>query len=307
MAHPARPDPGCLDPGRPESGRPESGRLDRARRFYAALVAGAGGARDPRIEAAFAAVPREDFAGPGPWSIMAGGGYVTTPDDDPAWLQADVLVALDAARGINNGEPSLHARCLDALDLQPGESVLHVGAGGGYYTAILAWLVGGTGRVDAYEIDPTLAARAARNLAGLAQVRVHAADGTAGALPEADAVYVNASATHPAPSWLDALRPGGRLLFPLTPTEMPGGMLLVTRRPHGFDAGFISRAGFIPCQGMQDGDDSAGLARAFAAGKFQQVRSLRVGTAPDRTSWFAGKGWWLSTAPLAGTDGQGAA
>ena len=50
---------------------------------------------------------------------------------DPAYLYQDWLIALDAARGINIGEPGLHARCLDALALREGEEVLHVGAGAG--------------------------------------------------------------------------------------------------------------------------------------------------------------------------------
>ena len=125
------------------------------RAFYAKLVSTRAGARDARIEAAFAAVPREAFVGPGPWSlsVFPPGGpapvYVETPDDDPAFLYADVLVALDRARGVNNGEPSLHARCLDGLALRPGETVLHVGAGTGYYSALLAHLVAPGGTVHA--------------------------------------------------------------------------------------------------------------------------------------------------------------
>ena len=73
---------------------------------------------------------------------VPGAGYLSTPDDDPAFLYQDTLVALDADRGINIGEPTLHARCLDALALREGETVLHVGAGAGYYTALLAHLSG---------------------------------------------------------------------------------------------------------------------------------------------------------------------
>ena len=50
---------------------------------------------DPRIEAAFAAVPREDFAGPPPWRIGSGGLFGRTASDDPARLYDDVLVAID--------------------------------------------------------------------------------------------------------------------------------------------------------------------------------------------------------------------
>src|SRR6185312_2768355 len=102
-------------------------------------------------------------AGPGPWSLFAPdrwdplterSGYVQTPNDDPAFLYQDVLIALDRRRGINIGEPSLHARCLDALSPKAGETVVQVGAGSGYYTALLAHLVGPNGQVVAFEIDP---------------------------------------------------------------------------------------------------------------------------------------------------------
>jgi len=108
----------------------------------------------------------------GPWSVVAhrywsppwsrGQGYVST--HDPAFLYHDTLIALDTARGINIGQPSFHAHCLDQLAPQEGDAVLQVGAGSGYYTALLAHLVGPGGRVHAYEIDLALAERAARSL-----------------------------------------------------------------------------------------------------------------------------------------------
>jgi protein-L-isoaspartate(D-aspartate) O-methyltransferase len=107
--------------------------------------------------------------------------------------------------------------------------VIQVGAGSGYYTAILAQLVGATGRVTAYEIEPALAARAVETLRGTPQVQVVATTGAADALPEADAIYVCAGLAQPHPTWLDALRPGGRLIFPLQPEGGYGGMLMVTK------------------------------------------------------------------------------
>ena len=65
-------------------------------------------------------------------------------EDDPARLYDDVLVAIDLARGINNGQPSLHALAMEALAPAGGETVIHIGAGAGYYSAILAELVGPT-------------------------------------------------------------------------------------------------------------------------------------------------------------------
>ena len=75
-------------------------------------------------------------------------------------------------RGVNNGSPSLHAGWLHALSLRDGERVAHVGAGTGYYTAILAELVGRKGRVLAIEFDPALTEAARANLADRPNVTV---------------------------------------------------------------------------------------------------------------------------------------
>jgi protein-L-isoaspartate(D-aspartate) O-methyltransferase len=279
-------------------------RSARLRAFFARYVTRRAGVRDPRIERAFAAVPREPFAGPPPWSILplgpwsGGPGYLRTPDDDPAFLYQDVLIALDPERGINIGEPSLHARCLDALELQEGEAVLHVGAGSGYYSAIIAHLVGPGGRVHAFEIDPGLAARAQRNLATLPWVTVEARSGIASDLPAVNAVYVSAGITQPDRSWLDALRPEGRLLFPLQSEQGAGGMLLAQKaRPDStaWPARFVSRSSFILCRGLQDPGQGRRVAAAFARGDWHEVRALRLDSEPDASCWLRGKGWWLST------------
>jgi protein-L-isoaspartate(D-aspartate) O-methyltransferase len=279
-------------------------RSEKLRSFFARYVAARGGARDDRIEQAFAAVPREPFVGPGPWSIsLPGRGYVRTPDDDPAYIYQDTLVAIDTGRGINIGEPTLHARCLDALALRAGDVVLHVGAGVGYYTALLAHLVGDTGRVHAFEIEADLAARAKENLAHLPWVDVQARSGIADHLPKADAVYVNAGITQPSWAWLDALRTEGRLIFPLQPVGGFGAMLMITRPRHGlvWPARFVSRAGFIACAGPQDDEMGRRLAAVFAAGGSDRVQSFRVDDAPDASCWCRGDGWWLSTAPAIST------
>jgi protein-L-isoaspartate(D-aspartate) O-methyltransferase len=269
-------------------------RLTRER--YARTVLAAADVTDPALEAAFAATEREAFLGPPPWMVGTGlDDFAAT--SDPAALYADVLVALDPAQGINNGQPSLHALALHALAAQPGELVVHVGAGSGYYSAILARLVGAGGHVTAIEIDPALAAQAAVCLGGLAWVTVEARSGTDKALPEADIIYVSAAASAPAPVWIAALRQGGRLLFPLAPARGRGGMLLVRREGGRWPARFLPwRVGFIGCAGAQDDETNERLREAFARGEMAAVRSLRLDGEPDGTAWVAGDGWWLSTA-----------
>jgi protein-L-isoaspartate(D-aspartate) O-methyltransferase len=192
------------------------------RRAFAKQVMAASGVRDPRVEAAFAVVAREDFLGPGPWQIVRwGGGYRATPDPDPVYLYTDDVIGILPERNLNNGQPSLHAALIAAAAPQPGEHVVHVGAGVGYYTAILAELVGATGRVTAIEFDGELAVRATANFAQTPHVRVVHGDGTRIVFEPVDVIYVNAGATRPADAWLDRLKEGGRLILPLTADAFP--------------------------------------------------------------------------------------
>ena len=151
--------------------------------------------------------------------------------------------------------------------------------------------------VDAFEIEPKLAQRASANVADLSNVTIHSRSASEGLLPECDVVYVSAGATGPLDSWLDALRPGGRLLLPVTPGQGAGGMLLITRSAaESFDARFICRALFIPCAGARDEETAQRLTEAFKREDFKDVKSLRRHTAPDESCWCAGPGWWLSRA-----------
>jgi protein-L-isoaspartate(D-aspartate) O-methyltransferase len=275
-------------------------RIEAHRSFFANLVTANAGVPlgDSRLAAAFGSTPRERFVGPGPWRVFTSVGYINTPSDDPAFLYQDIVIALIEEGQINNGQPALHAYCLAALKVKEGEAVVHIGAGTGYYTAVLARLVGPAGSVFAYEIEEKLAARAKENLAEFPNVTVQLRSGAVGPLPSCNIIYVNAGATAPLDVWLDALRPGGRLLFPLTPAEGPGGMLLVTRGANDtFDARILLPVMFIPCVGARDEETAKKLSEAFKKGTMREVRSLRRRTPPDKTCWCSGQGWWLSTAP----------
>jgi protein-L-isoaspartate(D-aspartate) O-methyltransferase len=271
---------------------------EELRRAYAADIARRAGVRDPRIEQAFAAVPREDFSGPPPWFISSG-RFGSAGGRDLARLYGDVLVAIDAKRGINNGQPSLHALSLDALAPKQGETVIQIGAGAGYYTAIIAHLVGPAGKVFAYEIEADIAERARLNLEHFPQVKVRARSGVEENLPKADCIYVSAAASHPVQVWLDALKPGGRLLFPLQAERSTGAVLLITRPEHGdvWPARFLSPVVFIACEGAQDAAIGQRLDEALRRGGYGKVRSLRFGEKPGRSDWLRGDGWALSTEP----------
>ena len=135
-----------------------------ARRFLAEEIRITANIRSPRLVDALASIPRERFLPPGPWLIRGVGdvaGPPRSPDDaDPRHVYHDVAIALDAERNLYNGQPSLIARWLDELALTPGEHVLHIGCGAGYFTSLIAHVVGETGRVDAVDVDAELADRA---------------------------------------------------------------------------------------------------------------------------------------------------
>ena len=273
--------------------------LEASRRWFAEELRHVAHLRSRAVVDAFATVPRERFVGPGPWRIrspMRMAQYWTTDDADPRHVYHDVLIALDETRGLNNGQPSLWAALFDSLDISPGERVLHLGCGTGYYSAILAELVGPQGRVMAVEIDGKLAEQARVALQPWPQAVAITADGTAYDPGEVDLIVASAGATHPAPLWLDSLRTGGRLLFPLTTDDQGGAMLLLTRQgPDTFAARFIQPVGFIAFAGARDPEESRRLKAAFGGGDTHSVKSLRRDAhAEGETCWLHAAGWCLS-------------
>jgi len=277
--------------------------LAQARRWFAEDLRVIGHLLDERVIDAFATVPRERFAGPGPWRILHfADGYWTTPDADPRRLYHNVLIALDEERRLNIGEPLLWARHFDRIGVKDGDRVLQIGTGSGYYTAILSELVGSAGRVDAIEIDAPLAEAAARNLAPWPAAVVTHGDASKPLDGEWDLIVAFAGATAPHAWWLDGLADGGRLLLPLTAGNFAprgGFMLRVERHGDHFDATSAGFVGFYPCAGARSADDEAALSAALEDSAGQKaVRSLRRDAhEKDETCWLHRDGWCLSRRP----------
>ncbi len=259
--------------------------LEDYRRFYADEIGAVAGIRSQALVHAFATVPREDFLGPGPWKLgrldfgmNLAPRYVATEDADPRRIYHNVLVSIDEARHLNNGAPSALASWLDALDIQEGERVVHIGAGLGYYSAIIAEVVGKRGSVVAVEVDGPLAARAHANLARWNQVEVVRADGGQYDCGPVDAIFMNAGITNPAPLWLDRLKPGGRLVYPLTFDAEAGGkgcMLAVQRTGESYAARCIGFVMIYSSTSLRDPELNGLLMKQIGSGKILTVQSLR--------------------------------
>lgn len=273
----------------------DKARREEIRRFHARMMAAASNSSDPRFERIFALVPREVFMGPGPWHMMVNRRYLETPDADPVHLYQNVLVALDVAKGINNGEPFLHAAWIGAASPRAGDTISHIGAGTGYYTALLAMLALPGGSVRAFEIDADLARRARENLVPFEGVSVVAGDATALPLPASDLIYVNAGVLAPPLAWLEALRPGGRMILPWQPTGTIGLALLVTRAKAGFAVRPLMPAWFIPCIGASD---PGRCTRAPDIAEAWSVRSAwpTAERPPDETAVAIYRDVWFSRA-----------
>lgn len=259
--------------------------------------------RQRAVIEAFAAVPRERFLGAGPWRVMHRPDQpFMTEDADPRWLYHDILVTIDAERNLNNGQPSLWAHVFDHLDLRAGERVMQIGTGTGYYSAVLAELVGPTGRITAVEHDAGLAARARDHLAPWPQVAVVAGDGRAHDPGEVDAIVVCAGSTHPAPLWLDRLADGGRLVMPLTGDSWWGFFLRAVRHGDRFAAGSIGPVGIFHCAGGRDPAAAERLKAALEALGREPVpihtlhRGAPAAADADKV-WYSGPGFWLEHAP----------
>jgi protein-L-isoaspartate(D-aspartate) O-methyltransferase len=263
--------------------------IEDCRRFYAEELRWVANLSSHGLVEAYARVPREGFLGAPPWQIgsaeqrsLSVSGMVKmayTPTENPRDLYHNVLVGLDPAKDINNGQPSALARWIDALDLHPGDRAYHLGCGVGYYTAIIAEVVGPTGSVVAIDADAGLAARAKENLASYPNVTVHAANGADFDPGGCDGVLVNAGVTHPRSLWLDRLHDRGRLVLPITmaatPTIGQGVMLKITRSGSSYSVQNVTMLAIFSGVGMRDPLLEPLMQKALTSGGLLRLKSVR--------------------------------
>ena len=169
--------------------------------------------RDPRVLDAMLQAPRHEFV----------------PEQFREQAYADHPLPIGEEQTIS--QPFIIAISLQALDLHGTETILEIGTGSGYQTALLASLAE---RVFSVERKPALAQRAEVTLTnlGFKNVQVSIRDGSQG-WPEHspyDGILVSAAAPAVPQSLIEQLRDGGKMVIPIGP-------------PHAQELQLIRKAG----------------------------------------------------------------
>jgi protein-L-isoaspartate(D-aspartate) O-methyltransferase len=160
------------------------------------------GIRDERVLAAMFRVPRHEF--------------VSAEYRDQVYEDHPIPIG----EGQTLSQPYIVAVMLEALALDPSDTVLEIGTGSGYQTALLAELAK---QVYSVERHASLAHDARATLArlGYSNVEVALGDGSHGLAERApfDAIVVSAAAPQIPPPLFEQMREGGRMVIPVGPAH----------------------------------------------------------------------------------------
>jgi protein-L-isoaspartate(D-aspartate) O-methyltransferase len=180
---------------------------EQLRETMIGLVKEAGYQLTPPVEDALRAVERHLFV----------------PDAELADAYANDIVV--TKRGTNDeilscaSQPSIVALQAVQVDVHPGHRVLEIGAGTGYFAALLAHQAGPHGWVVTIDVDDDIVNAARRQLAaaGVTNTEVVLGDGACGYPTGAlyDRVVATVGAYGIPTDWLEQLSPTGRLVVPL--------------------------------------------------------------------------------------------
>jgi len=188
------------------------------------------GVRDAKTLAAMRSVPRHLFVPP----ELTRSAY----DDRP----------LPIGHGQTISQPYIVAFMTEALGLKGGETVLEVGAGSGYQSAVLSRIAA---KVFGIEIVEPLATEAKQRMArlGYKNVEIRAGDGYAGWPEHApfDAILVAAAAPRVPEPLKRQLKDGGRLILPVG--DQVQELRIVTRRGATFEERNVLAVRFVPMTG----------------------------------------------------------
>jgi protein-L-isoaspartate(D-aspartate) O-methyltransferase len=189
------------------------------------------GLRDERVLEAMNHVPRHEFVD----ERYRGQAY----EDHPLPIGKEQTIS----------QPYIVGLTLESLCLQPSDTVLEVGTGSGYQTAILSELVRHVYSIERHEL---LAREAAATLArlGYKNATVVVGDGSTGLAERQpfDAIVVAAAAPQIPEPLLQQLREGGRMVIPVGfPRNQE--LQLVRKQHSGAVVTSLSGCAFVPLIG----------------------------------------------------------
>lgn len=190
--------------------------------------------KDPNVLKAMQVVPRHAFVP----TAQQRNAY----DDNP----------LPIGEGQTISQPYIVAFMTEALKLDPNALVLEIGTGSGYQAAVCAEIAR---RVYTIEIVETLAETARVRLKdlGYSNVFVRAGDGFYGWPEEGpfDAIIGTAAADRVPPPLLEQLKPGGRMILPVSNEIGFQYLILVTKDVEGqLDRREVMPVRFVPMTGQ---------------------------------------------------------
>lgn len=183
-----------------------------------------------KVMQAMATVPREKFV---PQHLQ-----VNAFDNGP----------LPIGHGQTISQPYIVALMSDLLDLKPQHNVLEIGTGSGYQTAILAQLCE---KVFSVERIAELSMQAVERfeLLEYKNIETRIGDGYQGWPEHApyDGIIVTAAATHIPPALIDQLKPGGRLVIPVSASYFGQSLMLVKKNKDGeIETKDVLSVAFVP-------------------------------------------------------------
>ena len=170
------------------------------------------GIRNPHVLRAMAEVPREAFVPQG----LVEFAYEDTP------------LPIDESQTIS--QPYVVALMLEALELEPGATVLDVGTGSGYSAAVASRIAAAVYGIERHATLARAAAERCHRL-GLSNVHIRHGDGTLG-IPEHapfDAIMVAAGGPSLPPALKAQLAIGGRLVIPIGTSPRVQNLLRIRR------------------------------------------------------------------------------
>ncbi|MGW5578879.1 methyltransferase, FxLD system [Micromonospora chokoriensis] len=200
--------------------------------------------RTPAVEVAMRRTPRHLFL-PG---VPVRQAYA----DETVYTKTDAHgTSISAA-----SQPRIVAMMLEQLAVRPGQRVMEAGTGTGYNAALLAAIVGDTGRVVTIDVDEDVVEEARKHLAaaGVTNVDVVHVDAALGYVKGApyDRIIATVGAHETPTAWLEQLSAGGRLVVPLRLRGAASRSIIFERYEGGWCDQGSEPAVFVPLCGIGD-------------------------------------------------------